>query len=99
MCSLCFENNLLSIEGVCFASISTKNTIIEVFVRFRFASVAITSQHTKVEPVQAADPFCGANLSQSPRLYGIRLSTAPARHSRRCAGCVSLLWREPRSER
>ena len=42
MCSLHFENNLLTFEGV--ASLNIKeNTIIEAFVRFRFASVAITS--------------------------------------------------------
>jgi hypothetical protein len=41
MCSLLFENNLLSREGVRFASIS-ENTIIEAFLRFRFASIAIT---------------------------------------------------------
>ncbi len=41
MCSLRFENNLLSREGVRFDSIS-ENTIIEAFLRFRFASVAIT---------------------------------------------------------
>ncbi len=35
MCSLRFENNLLTIE---------ENTIIEAFVRFRFANVAITNQ-------------------------------------------------------
>jgi hypothetical protein len=39
MCSLRFENNLLTIEGVRFE----ENTIIEAFVRFRFASVAITN--------------------------------------------------------
>jgi hypothetical protein len=41
MCSLRFENNLLTIEGsLCFDI--EENTIIEAFVRFRFASVAIT---------------------------------------------------------
>ncbi len=44
MCSLRFENNLLTIEGVRFASIE-ENTIIEAFVRFRFASVAIASSN------------------------------------------------------
>jgi hypothetical protein len=39
MCSLRFENNLLSSEGVRFK----ENTNIEAFVRFRFASVAITT--------------------------------------------------------
>jgi hypothetical protein len=43
MCSLRFENNFLTIEGVRFASIFEENTIIEAFVRFRFASIAITS--------------------------------------------------------
>jgi hypothetical protein len=42
MCSLRFENNFLTIEGVRFPSIS-KN--IEAFVRFRFASVAITRSY------------------------------------------------------
>ncbi len=42
MCSLRFENNLLTIEGVRFDI--EENTIIEASVRFRFASVAITDQ-------------------------------------------------------
>jgi hypothetical protein len=42
MCSLRFENNLLSSEGVRFAFDVEENTIIEAYVRFRFASVAIT---------------------------------------------------------
>jgi hypothetical protein len=41
MCLLRFKNNLLTIEGVRFDI--EENTIIEAFVRFRFASVAITS--------------------------------------------------------
>jgi hypothetical protein len=45
MCSLRFENNFLTIEGVRFASIE-ENTIIEAFVCFRFASVAITSHNS-----------------------------------------------------
>ncbi len=43
MCSLRFENNLLTIEGVRFASIIEENANIEAFVCFRFASVAITN--------------------------------------------------------
>jgi hypothetical protein len=42
MCSLRFENNLLIIEGVRFASISKKTPLPKLsfaFVRFRFASV------------------------------------------------------------
>ncbi len=47
MCSLRFGNNFLTIEGVRFASI--ENTIIEAFLRFRFASVAITIQNVKYQ--------------------------------------------------
>jgi hypothetical protein len=43
MCSLRFENNFLTIEDVRFALISKKNLIIKAFVRFRFASIAITA--------------------------------------------------------
>ena len=46
MCSLGFENNLLTIEGVRFDI--EENTIIEAFVRFRFASVAITTYESGI---------------------------------------------------
>jgi hypothetical protein len=44
MCSLRFENNLLSSECSLRFDIE-ENTIIEAFVRFPFASVAITNPH------------------------------------------------------
>jgi hypothetical protein len=43
MCSLRFENNLLTIEGVCFNI--EENTIIEAYIHFCFASVAITKRY------------------------------------------------------
>ncbi len=42
MCSLRFENNFLTIEGVRDIE---ENTFIKAFVRFRFASVAITNKY------------------------------------------------------
>ncbi len=39
MCSLCFENNLLTIEGVRFASISKKTPISKL--SFAFVSLAL----------------------------------------------------------
>jgi hypothetical protein len=39
MCSLRFENNFLTIEGVRFALISKKNLIIEAFVRFTLLEI------------------------------------------------------------
>ncbi len=43
MCSLRLENNLLTIERGSLRFDIKENTIIEAFVRFRFASVAITT--------------------------------------------------------
>jgi hypothetical protein len=49
MCSLRFENNFLTIEGRCSLRFDIEeNTIIEPFIRFRFASVAITRQYLKL---------------------------------------------------
>jgi hypothetical protein len=45
MCSLRFKNNLLTIEGLRLLRFDMEvNTIIEAFVGFRFASVAITNE-------------------------------------------------------
>jgi hypothetical protein len=50
MCSFRFENNLLTIEVVRFDI--EENTTIEAFVRFRFASVAITTQESHQHKTQ-----------------------------------------------
>ncbi len=43
MCSLRFENNLLTVEATSLPFDIEEKTISEAFVGFRFASVAITS--------------------------------------------------------
>jgi hypothetical protein len=61
MCSLRFENNLLTIEGVRFASISKKTPLSKLFVRFRFASVAITSTLFVVGSILKGDMLFSSN--------------------------------------
>jgi hypothetical protein len=64
MCSLRFQNNLLTIESLRFDI--EENTIIEAFVRFRFASVAITTFDTQCASAKWRLSYC--EIEQSPYL-------------------------------
>jgi hypothetical protein len=63
MCSLHFENNLLSIEGIRDIE---ENTIIKAFVRFHFASVAITSCDNVVSVTEKRSTAKEQGLPETP---------------------------------
>jgi hypothetical protein len=73
MCSLRFENNLHTIEGVRFDI--EENATIKAFVRFRFASVAITNSDIPAGDGAITNLFlrCGKE-TRYPSMYYVSFS-------------------------
>jgi hypothetical protein len=72
MCSLCFENNLLTIEGVRFASISKKTPLLKL--SFAFVSLALPLLYCTIWPLAAQRKRTQTRSARSTKCRNVRIT-------------------------